>query len=130
MLLHSRRGRSDRSRCVRTDLVASHSTKPGSHFSRMLRKSPAATSWQSTPIDPMVTRWMSRYAGGRFSCRPSLLASVREFAHAPRLLLHPGPGEVEVAVHERLQQGPHVVEHALRVDLHVGPHEALGAQVG
>jgi hypothetical protein len=40
--------------------AARYSLKPGSHSSMTLRKSPAASSWHSTPIDPIVTRWMRR----------------------------------------------------------------------
>ncbi len=45
--------------------------KPGSHFSRMARYGAFASSWDSTPIEPIVTRWISRYDGGRLSLRLS-----------------------------------------------------------
>ena len=51
---------------------------------------PAAPSWHSTPIEPSVTRWISRYDGGRLSCRPSCVrrATAGRRSGPPRARSH------------------------------------------
>ena len=62
--------RTDPSRTLTPDeqtKMASYPAKPGSDSSRMARNGASASSWHSTPIPPIHTRWISRYDAGRFS---------------------------------------------------------------
>ena len=65
---------------------------------------PSASSWQSTPIEPSVTRWISRYDGGRLSCRPELeAAAMRGSAIRAACGRSQRPGELELVRAQRLQ---------------------------
>ena len=46
---------------------AAQSAKPGSESSSTERNGTLASSWLSTPTPPAKVRWISMYAGGRFS---------------------------------------------------------------
>jgi len=50
--------------------LASTSKIHGSHRWTIERSGTSASSWQSTPSVPIVTRCTSRYCGGRLSSRP------------------------------------------------------------
>ena len=95
---------------------------------RRARYGARASSWHSTPIEPSVTRWISRYDGGRLRLLAELERRAARVGDPGRFGPQPGPGELELVDRDRLEHRPQVAEDGLRVDLDRRLDESLFAQ--
>ena len=107
---------------------ADSAANPGSQASSSSRSRTVAPSWHSTPMVLSVTRWISRYDGGRLSCLPNWCAGERGSAIRAACAAQPRPGEGELLGLGRLDDRLQVVQHRVRVQIDGLLDEALGAQ--